>query len=179
MYPLKLHGSKNLLAGAIRLMLPHSISPHNLLVSLKSQIYMPILTSVVQNRLVGWMIAGAAGLQAGLVGLGLPGWKCPFLHVTGLPCPGCGLSRAIVMLLQGDWRTSLELHAFAPIFVIGLLLVVWVTILPQQQRTWLIVQVEMVERRTGITAILLIGLVLYWLFRLLVFPEAFIYLING
>lgn len=179
MYPLKLHGSKNLLAGAIGFMLPHSISPHNLVVSLKAQIYTPILTSVVQNRLAGWMIAGAAGLQAGLVSLGFPGWQCPFLHVTGLPCPGCGLSRAMVKLLEGDWRTSLELHAFAPLFVVALLLVTWAAILPQQQRAWFIGRLEWVERRTGITAILLVGLMLYWLIRLLVFPEAFINLVKG
>lgn len=179
MYPLKLHGSKNLLAGAIGLMLPHSILPHNLVVSLKAQIYTPILTSVVQNRLAGWMIAGAAGLQAGLVSLGLPGWQCPFLHVTGLPCPGCGLSRAMVTLLEGDWDTSLELHAFAPLFVVALLLVIGTTILPQQQRAWFIGWLEWVERRTGITAILLVGLMLYWLIRLLVFPEAFINLVKG
>jgi hypothetical protein len=179
MYPLKLHGSKNLLAGAIGLMLPHSISPHNLVVSLKAQIYTPILASVVQNRLAGWMIAGAAGLQAGLVGLGLPGWQCPFLHVTGLPCPGCGLSRAMVTLLHGDWRTSLELHAFAPLFVVALLLVAWATILPQQQRAWFIGRLELVERRTGITAILLVSLMLYWLIRLLVFPEVFNNLVKG
>lgn len=160
-------------------MLPHSLSPHNIVIPFKNQIYAPILTSVVQNRLAGLMIAGAAGLQTALVSLGLPGWSCPFLHVLGLPCPGCGLSRAVVALLHGDWRTSFEVHAFAPILVVGLFLIIWTAILPQKQRTWFIGRVEMVERRTGITAILLIGLVLYWLFRLLVFPEAFIYLVKG
>jgi hypothetical protein len=160
-------------------MLPHSISFHSLLNSLRSQIYTPILASVVENRLASWMIVGAAGLQAGLVALGVPGWPCPLLHATGLPCPGCGLSRAIVLLLHGDWRTSLELHAFAPVFVIALLLVAWATVLPQQQRRWLIDRFEIVERRTGITAILLVGLMLYWLIRLLLFPDAFIQLIKG
>ncbi|GIK39797.1 MAG: hypothetical protein BroJett011_36300 [Chloroflexota bacterium] len=125
------------------------------------------------------MIAGAGGLQAGLVSLGIPGWQCPFLHVTGLPCPGCGLSRAVVLLLQGDWRASLGLHAYAPLFIVALLLVTWAAILPGQQRTWFIGRLEWVERRTGITAILLIGLMLYWLIRLLVFPEAFINLVKG
>lgn len=125
------------------------------------------------------MITGAVGLQAGLVSLGLPGWQCPFLHILGLPCPGCGLSRAIVTLLQGDWRSSLELHAFAPIFVIALVLIAGITLLPQKQRVWVMGQLEMVERRTGITAIMLIGLVFYWLVRLLLFPEAFINLVKG
>ncbi len=85
----------------------------------------------------------------------------------------------MVKLLEGDWRTSLELHAFAPLFVVALLLVTWAAILPQQQRAWFIGRLEWVERRTGITAILLVGLMLYWLIRLLVFPEAFINLVKG
>lgn len=160
-------------------MLPHSLSSLQIVTPLKNQIYNPILAYLVQNRLVGLMITGAAGLQAGLVSLGLPGWQCPFLHVVGLPCPGCGLSRAVVVLLHGDWRSSLELHAFAPFIVLALTLIAAATILPHRQRNWLAGQLEIVERRTGITAILLIGLVLYWLIRLLVFPEAFIYLIKG
>lgn len=71
------------------------------------------------------------------------------------------------------------LHAFAPVFLTALLLIAGLTVLPQKPRHWLISQFEVVERQTGITAILLIGLVLYWLVRLLIFPEAFIRLVNG
>jgi hypothetical protein len=85
----------------------------------------------------------------------------------------------MVALLHGDWRTSLNLHVFAPIFVVALALVIWATILPHKQRNWFVGWLEIVERRTGITAILLIGLVLYWLVRLLIFPDAFINLVKG
>ncbi len=160
-------------------MLPHTSTFSKITFPLKSEICTPILGQVVQNRMVGMILTGAAGLQLGLVALGLPGWPCPFLHTLGILCPGCGLSRAMVALLQGDWRTSLTLHAFAPAFVLALVLIVGATILPQKQRNWLIGQIEVVERRTGITAILLVGLVFYWLVRLLVFPEAFINLVKG
>jgi hypothetical protein len=39
--------------------------------------------------------------------------------VFGIPCPGCGLTTAIAELLRGDWRGSLSIHAFAPIFVVA------------------------------------------------------------
>lgn len=29
---------------------------------------------------------------------------CPIRHVTGIPCAGCGMSRALVSLLRLDWR---------------------------------------------------------------------------
>ncbi len=150
-----------------------------LALQLKRKVCIPILSQVAQDRLAGFILAGAAGLQVGLVSAGLPSWPCPFWHVTGIPCPGCGLSRAIMALLQGDWSTSIRLHAFAPLFVLAFIVIIGAAILPAKPRNWLIDRLEWVERRTGITAILLVGLVLYWLIRLLVFPAAFINLIKG
>lgn len=46
----------------------------------------------------------AAGLAYALwvraTGLALP---CPFRAVTGLLCPGCGITRLCLALLRGDW----------------------------------------------------------------------------
>ena len=35
---------------------------------------------------------------------------CPFYNITGLPCPGCGLTRAFVSLGHGQWLESLHWH---------------------------------------------------------------------
>lgn len=42
-----------------------------------------------------------------LFGLGLP---CMFHTITGLYCPGCGGTRAVKSLLQGDLRMSVQYH---------------------------------------------------------------------
>ncbi len=159
-------------------MLPNSLTSLNYN-QLKTRLGTPVFSSILQSRLAGVTLTGAAVIQLGLVSLHLPSWPCPFLSITGVPCPGCGLSRAIVALLQGDWQTSLTLHAYAPIFVIGIVLIALTTVLPYKLRGGLIERFEWVERRTGVTAILLVGLILYWLVRLLVFPQAFINLIQG
>lgn len=147
--------------------------------SFKDHLLMPVLAPVMQNRITGLFVVGAAGVQTGLTVLDWPGWTCPFLHVLGIPCPGCGLSRATVMLLEGDWRAALSLHAFAPVFLVAFLLIAASLALPKKQRGWLISRLESVERRTGITAILLVSLMAYWLTRLLLFPETFFNLITG
>ncbi|MGI4789608.1 MAG: DUF2752 domain-containing protein [Janthinobacterium lividum] len=35
---------------------------------------------------------------------------CLFYNLTGLPCPGCGLTRAFVCIGHGQWRESLHWH---------------------------------------------------------------------
>ncbi|HXV41713.1 MAG TPA: DUF2752 domain-containing protein [Anaerolineae bacterium] len=144
-----------------------------------SALYQPILAPLLRNRIVCLAITGATILHLTLVIAGLPSWYSPAHYVFGLPDPGCGLSRAIVALLRGDWQTSLTFHAFAPLFVVALALIAINTILPAWPKDKIVAWVEGIERRTGLTAILLIGLVVYWLARLLVLRESFINLIAG
>lgn len=146
---------------------------------LKNNLYSPILTPLLKNHTMRLAIIGAAALHCGLVILGLPSWQCPLRYGLGIPCPGCGLSRAITALIRGDWQASLTFHAFAPFFLAALMLIIGVTLLPSPQRRSVIKGIEVVERRTGITAILLIGLVFYWLIRLLIFREGLGDLVTG
>ena len=37
---------------------------------------------------------------------------CPFRLATGLPCPGCGLTRSWVYLAHGRWTDSVIAHPF-------------------------------------------------------------------
>lgn len=142
-------------------------------------LHKPILASILKNRVVCVVISGAATIQLSLVFAGLPGWQSPFHSLLGFPDPGCGLSRAIVALLRGDLQTALTFHAFAPFFLIALTLIAFVAILPIEIKNKVTTQVEEVEHRTGITSYLLVGLVIYWLARLLFMREAFLRLVAG
>ena len=48
---------------------------------------------------------------------------CLFYHLTGLPCPGCGLTRSFVCLGHGHFWESLHWHPLGPvIFLLAALL---------------------------------------------------------
>ena len=55
----------------------------------------------------------------------LPIDLCLLKRMTGLPCPTCGLTRAVCSALQGDWAASLGFHPAGILVVVSVL--GWVT----------------------------------------------------
>ncbi len=41
---------------------------------------------------------------------------CPLLKMTGIACPGCGLTRGFHALFHGDFLTALGFNALLPVF---------------------------------------------------------------
>ena len=46
---------------------------------------------------------------------------CPLRAVTGVPCPSCGLTRALAHLERGHWAEAVRFHPFAPLVFLLLL----------------------------------------------------------
>ncbi len=62
-----------------------------------------------------------------LTGIGIP---CVFYQVTGLQCPGCGISRMLLHLLHLEWQAALDanpvLFFMLPFFgVLWLIRLIW------------------------------------------------------
>jgi uncharacterized protein DUF2752 len=79
------------------------------------------MTSGGRQQVAGWALAGVLGL-AGLAVLHL--WTpsddvrsslCPSRRLFGLPCPGCGMTRALAHLAKGEWRAALAVHPLSPL----------------------------------------------------------------
>jgi uncharacterized membrane protein len=51
---------------------------------------------------------------------------CPFRTLTGLPCPLCGMTRALSHLWRGEWDEAVALHALSPMVFTLLVVVVLV-----------------------------------------------------
>jgi len=138
-----------------------------------------VLTPILRDRKFALAISGMALLQLALAMSGVDAWPCPFLHALGIPCPGCGLTRASLFLFRGDWRRALDFHAFAPVLILALALIGCAAVAPKTPRARLITGIESLERYTGITSLVLLGLIVYWLARLLILQSAFVRLIQG
>lgn len=75
------------------------------------------------------LMAGAAGAAVLALALRDPhqegSWGfCPFLLLTGQPCPGCGGLRAVHLLTEGDVSAALSSNAFV-VVAMAVVAVVW------------------------------------------------------
>lgn len=62
-----------------------------------------------ENLKTGIIIVGILLLAATISGRGI----CYFRQMLGIPCPGCGLTRSFLLILQGSFAEAWQLHPFA------------------------------------------------------------------
>lgn len=43
---------------------------------------------------------------------------CPFALMTGIACPGCGMTRAVGRLVQGDWVGAVAYHPLVSVMIV-------------------------------------------------------------
>lgn len=82
---------------------------------------------------------------------------CPYLTLTGLACPGCGLTRALHFLLHGDVAQA---FAFNPWAFVGAPAVITFALLPlvaDEGRT--------LRVRTGLSWAMLVVTLAFWVWR--------------
>ena len=131
------------------------------------------LASLLRDRRVSLVLAGVAAAQVLGVATGVGGWPCPLKAALGIPCPGCGLTRASVALLRGEFAAAFGLHAFAPVLLIGLAAAAVAGFLPAARREAFAAALARFERRTKAAYVVLGAMLLYWSVRLLFLPGAF------
>ena len=107
---------------------------------------------------------GAVALWSLLSGT-LPGelhlLPCPVHTATGVPCPGCGMTRACLALARGELGMAWSLHPFAYFLVsLAAALAFW----PQgSRRAWSRVPSPLRSAAVGLTLCAVLGL---WIARL-------------
>jgi hypothetical protein len=124
--------------------------------------FRPALAPILQKRSVLILLAGLAVVQLALTAAGWGAWKCPIYSVLGIPCPGCGLSRAMLLLAQGQWRAAIHMHAFSPVMLAAVIGFAIAGVLPRKQLQNILFSIATVERYTGIVVILTLAVLIYW-----------------
>ena len=132
-----------------------------------------MLASLLRDRRVLLGVAAVAAVQVVGVAAGVGGWPCPLKGVLGIPCPGCGLTRATVALLRGEFAAAFRLHAFAPLLLLAVAASAVAVVLPAPQREAFAGLVARAEHRTRAAYFVLAALLLYWSARVLFLPAAF------
>ena len=89
----------------------------------------------LRNPFAYWTTAGVciSAFVVPLRGMERVPHLCIFHRLTGLPCPGCGLSRSLVAFAHFEWHQALAFHLFGPLFFLVCLLVF---ALSTAQRFW-------------------------------------------
>ena len=87
---------------------------------------------------------------------------CPMLLITGIPCPGCGMSRALLLLLTGHPAESVKMHPLAPLVLVLLIYIGWNRYIIGRKS-------KMVPLFTGIGMVLLV--ICYLIRMYYLFPE--------
>jgi hypothetical protein len=49
-------------------------------------------------------------------------WACPFKLWIGFDCPGCGMTRSVVLALGGRWAEAAAFNPGGPLLVLGAIL---------------------------------------------------------
>jgi hypothetical protein len=81
-------------------------------------------------------------------GYKLPFLACPILHLTGVPCPTCGMTRSFTAIAQGRWEQAVSFHLFGPIlFLLFSGIVVHLSVELTTQHRWTTFYTRLINRR--------------------------------
>ena len=125
------------------------------------------------------VLGGIGAVQIGTTIAHITTFDCPFAKVTGVPCPGCGLSRGCSALLRGHVADAFQWHAFAPAFVLAVGLFLVAAVLPTESRQRVMARIGRFESSTRLSGLLLTLLVFYWLIRLVYFSGRYGFLTSN
>ncbi|MBL9117122.1 MAG: DUF2752 domain-containing protein [Verrucomicrobiaceae bacterium] len=126
----------------------------------------PLFTPILKERAVCISILAVGGILMGAQLLGITLYVCPYRTATGIPCPGCGLTRGTISLFRGDWTAAWSYHPFSWLVLPGLAVIVISIVLTPPQRARFIGLVEKIERLTGICWLVLVGLMAFGIWRM-------------
>ncbi len=124
---------------------------------------------LVRDRRLGFTMLGGGLAYFAFTAFSINPMPCPFLQVTGAPCPGCGMTRSCLAFLQGDFPEVLHQNPFGPVFAFFWAVVGFGITLPQPWRGRFANSLGRFEKRSRWAVWVTCGLAIYSLTRWLGF----------
>lgn len=62
---------------------------------------------------------------------------CPFLIITGFPCAGCGMTRAVCCFLTGQFARGMNLNPTAPLWIAWIFFFFYTRYVREKKSKWL------------------------------------------
>jgi hypothetical protein len=128
------------------------------------KIYAILLTACAAGYFrIGWLLTGG---QTDKVAAGF----CLIRRVTGVPCPSCGTTRSILLLMSGDIAGSLLLNPFG--IIVAIIMIgtpVWIMAdFLSRRRSFLhfYLHAERMVRTPGVAATLILLVLLNWVWNI-------------
>ena len=78
---------------------------------------------------------------------------CMFYHLTGLPCPSCGMTRSVISLTHLRFREAVSLNPLGPLFV-GMFVLWWALSVYQMAAGRQVCVFQWAGRHVGLLAII-------------------------
>lgn len=125
-----------------------------------------LLADAIDRPEVSRVLATLGLLQVGLFAAGLGGWTCPVRAVTGVPCPGCGLTHSLAALACGHWSEAVADHPLGPVVAVAGALLLAGAVLPRASGGRLAGGVRVLERTLWLDALFGIAAFAAWGWRL-------------
>jgi hypothetical protein len=127
----------------------------------------PTFSSLIEHRKIVFFLLVVIVIHIVSTGIGYGLWPCPIKTTLGFKCPGCGLSHAIVSMSRGEWDVAMKEHVFAPLFVLGFLMLSGIVLLPAQLYQQVYFRIKLLEEKTGFFNLMMAAMVIYWIVRML------------
>lgn len=127
----------------------------------------PILAPIMRDRTISLILAAIPLVFLVLEDTTPFHWVCPFHALTNLPCPGCGMTRALISLAHLDVVEAVSMHPFSPLLVLGWTGWVIISVAPSKTRMKAIETIELIERKTAAVYLFFALFIAFGLARLL------------
>lgn len=82
-------------------------------------------TATRAKRLRALALLAAGGAAYAAFALRFGGLPCPVRALTGLRCPGCGVTTLLLSLLRGDWAGAFWANPFLSLTSPAVLILLW------------------------------------------------------